>query len=104
LGGRNSLAKELDEHNLIIKERIVSQLQNLSLTQAQFDSVTHIWNVLQSGTRILPERQHFKKSDSTYLVMRKNKHKKHTEVDRFRGLVVIFILRGSVTAYGLKLM
>jgi hypothetical protein len=47
--------KELDEHNLIIKERIVSQLQNLSLTQAQFDSVTHIWNVLQSGTRILPK-------------------------------------------------
>jgi hypothetical protein len=62
--------KELDEHNLIIKERIVSQLQNLSLNQTQFDSVTHIWNVLQSGTRIFPEKK-FKSADSTYLVMRK---------------------------------
>lgn len=87
--------KELDEHNLIIKERIVSQLQNLPLTQAQFDSVTHIWNVLQSGTRILPERQHFKKSDSTYLVMRKNKHKKHTEIDRFRGLASHIHFKGK---------
>lgn len=87
--------KELDEHNLIIKERIVSQLQNLSLNPTQFDSVTHIWNVLQSGTRIFPVKKTATSTDSTYLVMRENKLKTHTEIDRFRGLASYVRFKGN---------
>ncbi|MDZ4846484.1 MAG: HAMP domain-containing sensor histidine kinase [Chitinophagales bacterium] len=76
--------EELDEHNLIIKQRIENKLGNIQLDEKELNETLLLWNTLQPGSRLTPISQP-KERDSVYTFTRQNEYISD-EVDRFRGL------------------
>jgi len=87
--------KELDEHNKIIADRTVTELERLNLTGHELSEAIRLWNKLQPGTNLKEGTLPVTKSDSIYTVMRLNMYRTDNEIDRFRGLKRTFLLNGT---------
>jgi signal transduction histidine kinase len=78
--------EELDEHNLIIKERIENRFNTIEINEAELENILKIWNLLQPGTQIIASNLPEVKADSIYTTRRTNAYSSVNEIDRFRGL------------------
>ncbi len=77
---------ELDEHNIIIKERIKKGFSNTIIEENELNSLLENWSKLQPGTTLTPSNLSATKADSTYTISRLDEYDEHNEIDRFRGL------------------
>lgn len=82
---------ELDEHNLIIQERIKNKLKEIPMDEQELNSTLQLWNTLHPGTSLTPTNEP-KEKDSYYTFTRPNEY--NDEVDRFRGLSSYIELNG----------
>lgn len=78
--------EELDEHNLIIKERIESRFNTIEINEEELANTLKIWNLLQPGTKIDSSTFLEVKADSTYTITRAQDYSSGNEIDRFIGL------------------
>lgn len=86
---------ELDEHNLIIKQRIENKLGSVQIDEKELHNTLQLWNTLQPGTKLTPTDLPSKEKDSVYTFTRKNEYIKD-EIDRFRGLSTFIKLNGKL--------
>jgi signal transduction histidine kinase len=77
--------EELDEHNLIVKERIIERFDQRPIDTNQLEMILDAWNTLQPGTSIHPTNKIHNK-DSMYEVTKMIQYGTESEIDRFRGL------------------
>lgn len=75
---------ELDDNNMIIKERIENRFEDAHVSEEDLKTILGTWNVLQPSSSIVALQTDFVKKDSIYEVTRYNEYE--SESDRFRGL------------------
>jgi signal transduction histidine kinase len=80
---------ELDEHNNIVKDRIVHQLKNNSFSDEKLNDVFQVWSAIQPGISIVPLENPSDSKDSSYTIVKENKFQAADEVNRFRGLMSV---------------
>jgi len=78
---------ELDEHNALVKEQMVEQLEKYQGDSAQLNDFLRFSNSFTSGTRVQKTEGLIIPFDTTYEITRKRYSLKETEENRFRGLV-----------------
>ncbi|WP_158563194.1 sensor histidine kinase [Chitinophaga silvatica] len=86
---------ELDEHNLIIKERIEKNATNERFDIQQIEAVLDIWNALEPGARLYPVPATAVRPDSIYTIYRKRDFGSDKQIDRFRGLSSFLTVHGK---------
>ncbi|MCB0838511.1 MAG: HAMP domain-containing histidine kinase [Bacteroidetes bacterium] len=86
---------ELDEHNQIVRDRIVQRFENNPVTSEELALILKTWNNLQTDTKIQPINHSQITTDSIYEV-EKGRYDKNDgwEEDRFRGLQSYFEING----------
>lgn len=87
--------KELDEHNVIIADRIEYELNNLGLTETELDQSVILWNKIQPGTNLQKTNKNQNLKDSTYTVLRSNPYSVQNDTDRFKGLSRVIEINGE---------
>jgi signal transduction histidine kinase len=86
---------ELDEHNEIIAERTEQELNRLKLSEPELALSIQLWNKIQPGTNLQAAAATGNKSDSTYILLRRNVYAENEEIDRFRGLSRFIHINGK---------
>jgi len=81
--------EELDQHNLIIKQRIEKHFEDEKVNENELAFIFNFWDVLQPGTKLIPIANAKRNSDSVYTVT------KGDENDRFRGLLSTIFVNGK---------
>ena len=86
---------ELDEHNQIVRDRIVQRFENNPFTSEELALILKTWNNFQADTKIQPINHSQITTDSIYEV-EKGRYDKNDgwEEDRFRGLQSYFEING----------
>lgn len=78
--------QELDEHNEIVKERIVENSKLIKASDEELDETLVLWNILQPGTKLIKVDENLIKKDSVYTITRASNYTNHSQIDRFRIL------------------
>lgn len=85
---------EIDEHHVIIKERIENRFAEASTTEAEYELILATWNLLQPGSTIKElENDFIITRDSIYEITKYNEYE--GESDRFRGLQTVIRVNGK---------
>ena len=77
---------ELDEHNLIIQQRIRNKLTDSNFSDEEIENVVRLWSVIEPGTSLEPVSSAVVPNDSVYEIVRTTDYDGEVETDRFRGL------------------
>lgn len=85
---------ELDEHNLIIKQRIHDRLATNEFNDEQLQQIVELWSVLEPGTSLEAASANANLEDSLYTVTRTSQIDGEVETDRFRGLQSCITING----------
>ncbi len=86
---------ELDEHNRIVKENTVHQLNKLQLNDDEFEKHIGIFNNSQSGVKIVQVSKTDNLKDSTYSIYRQKEFTNKKTEDRFVGLSSIVYIKNK---------
>lgn len=78
--------QELDEHNEIVKERIVENFKLVKSSDEELNKTLALWNILQPGTKLVKADKNNAKRDSIYTITKTVNYGKHSQKDRFRVL------------------
>ncbi|MCF0055811.1 sensor histidine kinase KdpD [Dyadobacter sp. CY356] len=87
---------ELDEYNEIVKSRIESGLNKLSLDKDEWAKTIALWNKTQPGTKIEKSLLTESRPDSIYTIMRQKQSENEEELERFRGLSTYIKVQGDL--------
>ncbi len=86
---------ELDENNWLTLEHTKQRLQSKQFTQAEIESINHIWGELQPGVSIVKATTEVVFQDSVYEAVRPNIFDLDDGEDRFRGLRSLVEINGE---------
>ncbi len=86
---------ELDENNWLTLEHTKQRLQSKQFTQAEIESINHIWGELQPGVSIVKATTKVVFQDSVYEAIRPNEFDLDDGEDRFRGLKSLIEINGE---------
>ncbi len=86
---------ELDEHNQIIKNRILHRFEQQQLDATQLANVLDAWNTLQPGTALEPLPLPNSQKDSIYEIYKIADYADEQEEDRFRVLQAYIDIHGQ---------
>lgn len=84
---------ELDEHNQLLAEYTREKFKMGHVNTEELDKLLDFWNKVQPSMLIRPFEGEIRK-DSTYTIMRADKHVSYEPVDGFRGLVTYLDING----------
>lgn len=87
---------ELDEHNQIIKEHIIKELDGKQISEEELNALVKIWKSVQPGTSLVLCDTCVNRKDEIYEISRNISTSEEDETDRFRGLRSSIQLNGSV--------
>jgi len=86
---------ELDENNIIVRERSKSSLGRLESMGKDTDEMLSLWNTLQPNTNLTPLTGDLPQRDSVFTVRREAQHGDYSELDRFRCLNSLIYIKGK---------
>lgn len=78
--------KELDEHNNIVKERIVENFKLNKTSNEELSKTLALWNILQPGTKLIKAGNSNLKPDHIYTITKTGNFNNEDQKDRFRIL------------------
>ncbi|WP_169303345.1 sensor histidine kinase [Pedobacter cryophilus] len=78
--------QELDEHNQIVKERIVENFKLIKTSDEELGKTLVLWNILQPGTKLIKVDENVIKKDSVYTITKASNYTNDAQKDRFRVL------------------
>lgn len=87
---------ELDEYNEIVKSRIESGLNKLSLDEEEWKQTIALWNKTQPGTKIEKSLLEESRPDSIYTIMRQKQSADEEDLERYRGLSTYIKVQGDL--------
>ncbi|MBE9463155.1 sensor histidine kinase [Dyadobacter subterraneus] len=87
---------ELDEYNEIVKSRIESGLNKLSLHKDEWEKTIALWNKTQPGTKIEKSLLRVSPPDSIYTIMRGKQSASEEDLERYRGLSSYIKVQGEL--------
>ncbi|WP_170982868.1 sensor histidine kinase [Dyadobacter frigoris] len=87
---------ELDEYNEIVRNRIESGLNKLSLDKEEWAQTIALWNKTQPGTKIEKSLFQESRSDSIYTIIRQKQSANDEDLERFRGLSSYIKVQGEL--------
>jgi signal transduction histidine kinase len=87
--------QELDEHNLIIKERITENFKRIKTSDEELHKTLVLWNILQPGTKLLKANTKVTKKDNIYTITKASNNINDTQFDRFRVLESYLTINGN---------
>ena len=83
---------ELDEHNKIVAEKTMVQINSLKLSDEKLDETIKLWNKVQPATNIKKAEMDDPLQDSVYIIEKPHDFLHFEEVDRFQCLSKIIYL------------
>ncbi|UXP32666.1 HAMP domain-containing histidine kinase [Reichenbachiella agarivorans] len=83
---------ELDEHNLIIKDRIIGYFDQQTIDSTELRQTINAWKIMQPGTSLNLVQEIGQ--DSIYEITKQNIYAPAFEIDRFRGYQTYLHING----------
>ncbi len=83
---------ELDEHNKIIAENTIYELNHMNLSDRELEKSIQLWNRIQPNTNLRKLAPNDRLEDSVYTIIKQKNHSQIEHIDRFRCFSTIAYL------------